>query len=82
MPRPTAQSWLMETTLIPDYHYILLEDDFSDLKKKLNWCNNNLDKCREIIKNANNYMKQFSNNKLEEQIEETVINSYFDIIKQ
>ena len=82
MPRPRAASWLMETTLIPNHHYILLKDDFSNLKKKLNWCNKNPDTCKEIIKNANNYMKQFSDNTRDEQIEETVINTYFDIIKQ
>ena len=34
MPRPTITSWLMETTLIPNFHYILLKDDFSDLHSK------------------------------------------------
>ena len=34
MPKPRVTSWLMETTLIPDYHYVLLKDDFSDLEEK------------------------------------------------
>jgi hypothetical protein len=81
MPKPRVTTWLMETTLIPNYHYLLLEDDFSDLEEKLNWCNNNQDKCIEIIKHANTFMSQFSDNELEEQLEIDVINKYFEIIK-
>jgi hypothetical protein len=82
MPKPRVTSWLMETTLIPDFHYILLKDDFNDLEEKFNWCNNNENKCKEIIKNANNFMKQFSDNKMEEKLEEAVINKYFTILEQ
>lgn len=37
MPRPTCETWFMEGTLIPDYHYIEVKDDFSDLEEKLNY---------------------------------------------
>ena len=81
MPKPRITSWLMETTLIPNFHYVLLKDDFSDLKDKLNWCNANQSICKNIILNANNYMKQFSDINKEEQIEKDVINKYFSIIE-
>ena len=81
MPKPRVTSWLMETTLVPNYHYILLKDDFSDLEEKLNWCNTNQDKCKEIVKNANSFMKQFSNKENEQKIEEEVIKRYFKIVK-
>ena len=61
----------METTLIPNYHYVLLKDDFSDLEEKLLWCETNQSKCKEIIKNANTFM---------EQLEIDVINRYFKIL--
>jgi len=77
MTAPKISSWLMESKLIPDYHYVLLKDDFSNLEEKLNWCNNNQNKCIEIIKNANKYMQQFYNQTYEEQIEIAVINEYF-----
>lgn len=73
MPKPTVSSWLMETTLIPNYHYILLQDDFSDLEEKFIWCENNQDKCKKIINNANKYMEQFKNEKQEKYIEKCVI---------
>lgn len=77
MAKPRVTTWLMETTLIPNKHYILLNDDFSDLQEKLEWCNNNQDKCIEIIKNANEFMKQFSDKKMEENLEIEVLNTYF-----
>jgi len=79
MSKPRVTSWLMETTLIPDYHYVLLKDDFSDLEEKMNWCNNNQDKCKEIIQNANTFMSQFSDKEKEEQLEIDVINKYFEL---
>lgn len=69
----------METTLIPNFHYVLLQDDFSDLLEKVEWCNNNQDKCKEIVKNANSFMKQFSNNLYEEELEKSVLNQYFNL---
>ena len=80
MARPTCVSWLMESTLIENYHYILLKDDFSDLFEKFIWCNNNKNKCLNIIKNANNFMKQFANIKKEEKLERDVINNYFKLL--
>ncbi len=81
MAKPRVCSWLMETTLIPDYHYIILKDDFSDLEEKVDWCNDNPHICETIIKNANNFMSQFIDETVEEKIEEAVINKYFDTIK-
>lgn len=78
MPKPNVSSWLMETTLIPDYHYVLLKDDFSDLQEKLIWCKKNQKKCKEIIKNANNYMKKFSDEKYERFLEKCVIEEYLN----
>jgi hypothetical protein len=78
MPKPTVSSWLMETTLIPNYHYVLLEDDFSNLQEKLIWCENNQQNCKEIIKNANNYMKQFADENYEQFLEKCVIEEYFN----
>ena len=80
MPKPRVTSWLMETTLIPNYHYLLIKDDFSDLEEILFWCNNNQNKCKKIIKNANKFMKQFSDNNYESKLEERVINKYFEIV--
>ena len=80
MPKPRIVSWLMESLMVPNVHYIELKDDFSDLEEKLIWCNENQHKCKEIIKNANYFMYQFKNIENEEKIERDVIKRYFDII--
>ena len=67
----------MESTLIPNYHYVLLKDDFSDLEEKILLCNNHPNECKQIIRNANEYMQQFSNEELEQRIEDAVIQEYF-----
>ena len=82
MPKPRVTSWLMETTLVPNVHYILLKDDFSDLRQKLNWCNNHPNKCKNIIKNAHKFMAQFANKRQEEQLEVDLVHKYFNIMKQ
>ena len=80
MAKPTKFSWLMEDNLVPNVHYVLLKDDFSDLEEKFKWCKNNPNKCKEIISNANNYMKKFKNKKQEEQLEKRILNAYFKTI--
>ena len=81
MAKPRAFSWLMEDMLIPNYHYVLLKDDFSDLREKLDWCNNHQPEVKQIIKNANEYMEMFCNIKQEEYIEKEVLRLYFEKIK-
>ena len=77
MCKPSLSSWLMEETLIPNYHYVEIKDDFTDIKEKLDWCINNQPKCLEIIKNANTFMKKFFNTEQENILENHIINLYF-----
>ena len=65
MAPPKIESWLMEGLLEPYVHYVPLADDYSDLDKIIEWCRNNDDKCKEIMRNANNFMKQFENREVE-----------------
>ena len=59
MPKPRIVSWFMEDHLEPDVHYILIKDDWSDLKEKIEWCEKNQEKCLKIINNANAYVQRF-----------------------
>lgn len=76
MPKPRHTSWLMEDTLIPGYHYVLVKDDFSDLVEKYEWMMSHMEECQQIVKNANQYMKQFSDIEREERIELDVVKRY------
>ena len=44
---------------IPDYHYIHIKDDYSDLEEKLKFYIKNTEKLQQISINANNYVDQF-----------------------
>lgn len=58
----TCRSWFMEDKLLPWVHYVPLKSDYSDLYEKYIWCENNPDKCLNIINNANIYTTMFINN--------------------
>ena len=77
MPLPTYETWFMEGMLIPDFHYIKIEKDYSDLDEKLNYYINYPDKAREIIKNAHQYIQQFRNTELEKILSLLVLKKYF-----
>lgn len=74
MKKPIFESWLMESKLIPWVHYVPLNDDMDNLDEIYDWCLNNDDKCKEIVKNANEFMNNFRDldleNKLIKQIED------------
>ncbi|MCU4166019.1 glycosyl transferase family 90 [Carboxylicivirga caseinilyticus] len=78
MPKPKFETWFMEGKLLPDYHYIHVEDDYSNLEEKLNYYMLNPDKAIGIVKNANAFVKQFQNKKQEDLISLMVLQKYFD----
>lgn len=77
MPKPTYETWFMEGKLIPDYHYICIKSDYSDLEQKLNYYIQNTNKALEIVANANAYVNQFKNQKQEDLISILVLEKYF-----
>ena len=68
MAPPTIESLLMEGLLEPWVHYVPLLKDYSDLETIIEWCKKNDDKCQEIVKNANIFMKQFEDIETETKI--------------
>jgi hypothetical protein len=77
MPRPKYETWFMEGTLIPNYHYILINDDYSDLEERLNYYIEHPEQALEIVRNANEYVSQFRNKKREDLISLLVLDKYF-----
>ncbi|NGM63277.1 lipopolysaccharide biosynthesis protein [Sphingobacterium sp. SGG-5] len=78
MPLPKYETWFMEGRLIPDYHFICIKDDYSDLEEKLNYYIHHEDKAIEIVNNAHDYIAQFKNRKREDVIALKVLQKYFD----
>ena len=82
MPKPKYESWFMEGKLEDGVHYIEVKDDFSDALEKIEFYNNNNDKCLEIIQNAQKFVKQFKNAKQERLIQLLILKQYFQYTGQ
>lgn len=78
MPRPVYETWFMEGKLIPDYHYVEIKPDFSDLEEKMNYYSTHLEESMEIIRHANEYVSQFKDEKREKIISLLVLKKYFE----
>ena len=81
MPKPTIESWFMENKLIPNYHYVLIKDDLSDIEEKCVYFSKNHKEAIKIVKNANNFCKQFKSYFKELYIQHKVIEKYFENIR-
>lgn len=77
MPKPTCETWFMEKTLVPDFHYIEIKPDFSDLEEKLGYYSSHPEKAEAIIGNAHTYIRQFLDTERENMIEYLVLKKYF-----
>lgn len=81
MPRPKFESWFMEATLIPDYHYIEIKDDYSNITEKLTYYISHPDEALAIIAHAHEYVEQFKDKRLEKWIQYQVARKYFEQVK-
>ncbi|MBR2359144.1 MAG: glycosyltransferase [Bacteroidaceae bacterium] len=77
MPRPKYETWYMEGTLKPDYHYVCIKDDYSDLEKKLTYYIQHPEEAQRIINQAHEYVAQFRDKKREDLISLMVLDKYF-----
>lgn len=82
MPKPTCETWFMEGRLKPNYHYVEVASDFSDLEDKIDYYIKNPEKAEEIIKNANEYIEQFKDKRRERFIGLLVMQKYFERTNQ
>lgn len=82
MPKPKFETWYMEGKLIPNFHYVLIEDDYSDIEEKMDYYSKNTHKAEQIIYNAKLWTAQFKDKKLEKLLSILVMNSYLKKTKQ
>lgn len=82
MPKPKYETWFMEGRLIPNYHYILIKDDYSDLEEQLTYYTNHPEKALAIINQAHEYIHQFKDNKREDLISLLVLKKYIEMTGQ
>ena len=82
MTKPKFETWFMEGKLISNYHYVLVEDDYSDLEEKVQYYIDNPAEAKHIISNANKYTKQFLDKKAEDWLNLKVLEAYFKLSGQ
>lgn len=82
MPCPTCETWFMEGKLIPNYHYIEIKNDLSDLEERLQYYIDNPEEAQLIIEHAHEYVRQFWDDEREELIQLLVMGKYFDMTEQ
>lgn len=79
MTRPTCETWFMEGRLIPDYHYIEISDDLSNLQERLNYYIEHTVEAEAIIRHAHEYVSQFFDAEREKIISLLVAEKYFSL---
>lgn len=82
MPKPKFETWYMEGKLIPNFHYVLIKDDYSDVEEKMEFYSKNIPEAEQIIKNAQSWTLQFKDKKLEKLISILVMKNYFEKTNQ
>ncbi|WP_299285331.1 glycosyl transferase family 90 [uncultured Mucilaginibacter sp.] len=82
MSKPKYETWFMEGRLIPDFHYILIKDDYSDLEERLKYYITCTEEAQVIVNNANQYVRQFFNIEKEAVISLLVLEKYFYFTSQ
>jgi len=78
MKKPIYETWFMEGRLLPDFHYVQLNDDYSDIEDRVNYYLGHPEKSLEIIRRANLYCDQFKDRKRETLISLLVMKQYFE----
>ena len=78
-PPMQYETWFMEGTLIPDYHYIEVRPDFSDLIEKLEYYIAHPDEAEDIIRHAHEHVKLFTDKRIERATQLIVARKYFNL---
>ncbi|SBT12655.1 glycosyl transferase family 90 [Vibrio celticus] len=77
-PKLKYETWFMEGRLQPGIHYVEVKDDFSDLIEKIEYYDKHPNEAELIIKNANQWVNQFRDQKRERLISLLVAKKYFE----
>ncbi len=77
MPRPSYETWFMEGKLIPNYHYVEIKPDYSDLKERMQYYIDNPEEAEEIIRHAHEWVAQFLDKDRERITSLLVLQKYF-----
>lgn len=77
MPKPKYETWFREGMLIPNYHYMEVKEDLSDLEERMRYYLDHPEEAEAIIEHAHEYVRQFQNPKRERLLSLLVLDKYF-----
>ena len=77
MPTPKFETWYMEGKLVPNFHYVHIKDDYSDMLEKMEYYEIHQDEAALIIRNAQKWTTIFKDKKLEKILSLKILESYF-----
>lgn len=82
MPRPTCETWFMEGKLVPDYHYIEIAPDFTNLMERIEYYEAHPEEAQKIIDHAHEWVAQFQYKTREDLISLMVLDKYMKLTGQ
>lgn len=82
MRRPKFETWFMEGALIPDYHYVELAEDYSDLPEKIEHYTAQPEAAEAIIANAQRHAARFRDERTERITALLVMQKYLALSRQ
>lgn len=77
MPKPRFETWFLEGRLVPNRHYVFLQDDFADLDEKMDYYLAHPAEAEEIVRNAQAHAAQFRDEARERLVALLVLKKYF-----
>ena len=77
MPPPRYETWFMEAALIPNYHYVAIKADYSDLEERLQYYIDHPEEAEAIVRHAHEWIEQFRDRRREKLISLLVLEKYF-----
>lgn len=82
MTRPTVETWLMHSRLIPGVHYIEIKPDYSDAAERIEWYNVHPEETEKIARESTRWAAQFADAKRERLIQMLVVEKYLRLAGQ
>lgn len=82
MPRPTVDTWLMQSRMEPGVHYIEIAPDFSDAAERIEWYNAHPEEAERIARESKRWAAQFDDARRERLIQTLVVEKYLRLTGQ
>lgn len=78
-PKLSYETWFMEGRLEPGVHFVQIAPDLSDLEDRVAWCEDNPAEVQQIIRNAQDWTRQFRDPARENLIAALVLQKYVEM---